>query len=139
VEQERMYPRMTEKDLILTAAKILKKGWCQGAAAKTSDGTSCYKYDALAAQWTLPAALDKARREMAGDESIDVEASYETRKWAGYLCKMAIYNAGTNLDMAHPFALTNWNNQPGRKLAQVLGILQAAIVLWYGEKEKNKK
>ena len=92
--------------ILVRAAEIVEKGWCQGATARDAKGVSVATDDPRATRWCLIGAIAKAEYELKGWVKVGGHTA----------CEQACGGSG----------LTSFNDAPGRTAAQVAAALRRA-------------
>lgn len=99
---------MTPREVLLKAAELVERGWCQGTGAKNGAGREVSTTGRAAVCWCAEGALGRAAH---GCEDHDF-----------YAAKNALLRALPSLVLSIP----EWNDAPGRTQAEVVAALRAA-------------
>jgi len=101
----------------MKASEYVRKGWCQGAAARDIQGNALRYDDPKAVQWCLLAAATLAFEEQKPCVSIT-----DKRQRQVAAMQRALNKLGPKL--GKDISIPDWNDQPKRTQADVIAVLE---------------
>ena len=102
----------TAESMLADAYELVLSGWCQGASAQDEAGRSVEPSSAFARRWSAPGALERLWRRSDDGDGLVLEA-YE---------RACLALTATVRDVPQ-----RWNDEPVRRLDEVLDALSVAV------------
>jgi hypothetical protein len=102
----------TAERMLADAYELVLSGWCQGASAQDEAGRSIAPSSAFARRWSAPGALERLWRRSEDGDGVVLEV-YE---------RACLALTATVRDDPQ-----RWNDEPGRRLDEVLDALAVAV------------
>lgn len=99
--------------VLADARRLIQRGWCWDAEARTADGDAVEPWDERAASWSILGAL-VAVLETEGRKSRELPIAN---------LSAALYALA---DVIEVDSLAVWNDAPGRSQAEVVSVLESA-------------
>jgi hypothetical protein len=120
---------MNTVDALTQARVLIETGWCQGSAAKMSDGRECFAHSEHACQFCPTGAVARVTWPWEDDDLKDELWHANHDSWEA-LSKAIREEYGWNMSEHPPWTvIQDWNDEPGRTKNEVLEMFDRAIEL----------